>query len=424
MDFFHYKDGEAYCEELAIKEIAAKVGTPAYIYSRATLRRHLKRIKDAFAAYPTLACFAVKANSNLSILRDIFDYGLGADLVSGGELARSLRAGVQPESIVFSGVGKKDEEILAGLKAGIGSFNVESSFELNNIQRIAAQYQMKAPICLRVNPNIDAKTNPKIATGLFSTKFGISEDEIWELVDRIKGMANLELVGLACHIGSQITELRPIKEAAIAMSRLANSVMAKGHPLKILNMGGGLGIRYSKEETPEVEDYAKTLIDVIKETGLKLVIEPGRLLVGNVGILVTQVIGVKKTPQKKFIIVDGAMNDILRPSLYDSYHEILAVKEYRQGEKLEQVDIVGPICETGDFFGKDRLLPLVKDGDLLYLRGCGAYGASMASNYNSRPRAPEILVDGDRLFTVKPREKLESLWIGEDVIISEEDSGE
>ncbi|SMF34188.1 diaminopimelate decarboxylase [Pseudobacteriovorax antillogorgiicola] len=416
MDHFIYKNGEAHCENIPLTEIAEAVGTPAYIYSRNTLKRHARRIIEAFSAYPTLACFAVKANSNLSFLREIFDEGFGADLVSHGELQRALKAGVKPHEIVFSGVGKKDYEIRAGIEAGILSFNVESSFELESINRIALDMGKMAPVCLRINPNIDAKTNPKIATGLFSTKFGMSEAEAKTLVTEIQELPGVQLVGIACHIGSQITDLKPLEEAAEKMSSIALEMLGNGHPLEFIDMGGGLGIRYKDEPDPDVEGYASVLIKHVQKTGLKLVIEPGRLLAGNTGILLNKVIGIKKTPQKNFAIVDGAMNDVIRPSLYDSFHDIATVHE---GVDKPEVlyDVVGPVCETGDFFGKDRTLPQLHAGDLVFLKSCGAYAATMASNYNSRPRAPEVLVDGDKYYIIKPRETLEDLWRGEEVTI-------
>lgn len=413
MDYFNYREEVAYCEDIPLATLAEAVGTPAYIYSRATLKKHLHRIREAFGSYPTLPCFAVKANSNLSILKDIFAAGFGADLVSGGELTRSLRAGVQPSRIVFSGVGKTDSEIRQGIEAGILCFNVESRFELERINRLAVELDRKVSVALRVNPNIDAKTNPKIATGLFSTKFGIAVDDVFSMVAAIETMTAIQLTGIACHIGSQMIDLAPLADAAEKMASLAQELMKKGHPLRFLNMGGGLGIRYKDEPHPQVEEYAQILINAVKPTGLTLIIEPGRVVVGNVGILLTTVLGIKTTPHKVFAVVDGAMNDVIRPSLYDSYHEILPVNP--RGDADINYDVVGPICETGDYFGKDRKLPKLDRGDLLYLRGCGAYAASMASNYNSRPRSPEVMVDGDKFYIVRPREQLEDLWRGEDV---------
>jgi diaminopimelate decarboxylase len=412
VDYFSYRDGRAQCEELPLTDLAETEGTPLYVYSKATLARHCQNLKKAFAAYPTLPCFAVKANSNLSFLREIFSHGFGADLVSIGELERSLLAGVNPKDIVYSGVGKRHDEIERALSVGIGSFNAESAYELKHIESIAKQRKLKAPITLRVNPDIDAKTNPKIATGLYSTKFGLKEDIAWELMETIRHSEHLTLTGVSCHIGSQITQLQPLQEAAKRMAKIASRALEVGHKLDFVNMGGGLGIRYRDESPPSLEDYAGTLINEIKPTGLRLLIEPGRVVAGNTGVLVTRVIGVKKTAEKYFVVVDAAMNDLLRPSLYGSYHDILPVKEPTTGENVV-CDIVGPICETGDFLGKDRTMKLPEQGDLLYIRGCGAYAATMASNYNSRPRSAEVLVNEKAYRVIRPREKLTSLWESE-----------
>lgn len=418
LDFFSYRDGEAYCEDLPLRQIAEQVGTPAYIYSKATLARHCANLQKAFAPYPTLPCFAVKANSNLSFLREIFAHGFGADLVSVGELERSLLAGVKPKDIVFSGVGKRIDEIDRALDVGIGSFNVESQYELSHIATAAARKNMQAPITLRINPNIDAKTNPKIATGLYSTKFGLAEEDAFTLLEMIKAAPQLQLAGLSCHIGSQITELAPLKEAAQRMAEITQRALALGHHPRFINMGGGLGIRYRNELPPSLEDYANTLIEQIKPTGLKLLIEPGRVVAGNTGIVLTRVIGIKRSPQKSFIIVDAAMNDLLRPSMYGSYHDILPVAETKDAENV-LCDVVGPICETGDYLGKDRSMAVPSEGDLMFIRGCGAYGATMASNYNSRPRAVEVMVDGVQSRIIRPREKLADLWASEAACLHE-----
>ena len=412
MDYFSYQNGEAFCEQVALAAVAEQVGTPCYVYSAATLRRHLGKLREAFASYPTLPCFAVKANSNLSVLREIFAQEFGADLVSVGELERSLLAGVNHQRIVFSGVGKRPSEIRRALEVGILSFNVESTYELELIGRLAAELEVQAPISLRVNPNIDARTNPKIATGLYTTKFGLTEDDVEVLAERIRQHDYLQLVGLACHIGSQITELAPLKEAAERMRELSQKLMHNGHALQLLNMGGGLGIRYRDEAPPGLDEYAATLIEAVRPTGLRLVIEPGRVVAGNIGILLTRVIGVKQTPAKHFVVVDAAMNDLLRPSMYGSYHDILPAQEPSQ-RPWGLCDFVGPICETGDILGQDRRIPLPAAEDLYMIRGCGAYAASMASQYNSRPRAAEVLVDGDRFRVVRPRETLASLWQAE-----------
>ncbi|RYZ52881.1 MAG: diaminopimelate decarboxylase [Proteobacteria bacterium] len=412
MEQFIYRNGEAHCENVALKTIAAEVGTPCYVYSKANLSGQVKRLRDAFAGYPTLICFAVKANSNLSVLKEIFQDGMGADIVSVGELERSLKAGAKPTEIVFSGVGKRDDEILRALDVGVYAFNVESKAELESIARLAKGKGKIAPISLRLNPNIDAKTNPKIATGLFSTKFGLVEDEAMELVHFAGNHPNLAMKGVSCHIGSQITDLKPMAEAVEKMVAFAQAVQKEGHKLEFLDMGGGLGIVYKNEIPPSIEDYAQILINAVKPTGLRLLIEPGRLVVGNAGILLCTVMATKRTPKKAFLIVDGAMNDLVRPAMYDAYHGVKAVVESRGVE--EEFDVVGPVCETGDIFGSDRKLPLLKAGDLLYLQSAGAYGSTMSSNYNTRGRAAEVLVDGAKFKTVRRREKLEDLWRDEE----------
>lgn len=409
MDHFLASGGRMFCENVAMQDIADAQGTPAYVYSRATLSRHCEKLKQAFAAYPTLACFAVKANSNLHYLREVFSHGLGADLVSLGELERARIAGVDPGKVVFSGVGKREDEIVAALDMDILSFNVESEFELANIARLAAERGVVANISLRINPNIDAKTNPKITTGLYNTKFGLPEALARRLIGEIGEMSQLRLVGLACHIGSQITDLAPLGQAALRMAAFCAEVRSDAPDLKLINMGGGLGIRYRDENPPGLDDYAQTLISAIRPTGLKLVIEPGRVLAGNTGVLLTRVIGVKTTPDKTFVVVDGAMNDLLRPSMYDSFHDIVAVDEAGPGAEVI-ADFVGPVCETGDTLGKDRAVALPSPGDLFVVRGCGAYAASMSFQYNSRPRAPELLVDGSEVRVIRRRETLQDLW--------------
>jgi len=413
VDNFRIKNKTYCCDDLPLAHLAQSVGTPSYIYSESTLRQNCQQIISAFESYPTLACFAVKALSNLSVLHTIFAEGLGADLVSGGELRRALLAGVRSDRIVFSGVGKQADEIRQALHAGILMFNVESPFELELIAALAREAGRQAAISFRVNPNIDAQTNEKIATGLYSTKFGLPEGELAPLLDQVRRDPHLELAGLACHIGSQIIDLQPMREAVSRMVQLVASVQGAGHKLRYLNMGGGLGIRYRDEEPPSLKEYGRTLIDAVRPTGLHLIIEPGRALVGNIGILLTRVVGVKKTPERHFIVLDAAMNDLLRPTLYGSYHEIEPVTPHQSGAPSVTCDFVGPICETGDFLGKGRTLPLPKVGDLYLIRGCGAYASSMAFQYNSRPRAPEILVKGDQFQVIRARENPEELWAGE-----------
>lgn len=408
MDYFNFRAGEAYAEHVPLKKLAAHFGTPLFVYSKTTLVRHCRKLVEAFAAYPTSACFAVKANSNLAFLKEIFNQGLGADIVSLGELKRSLLAGVDAENIVFSGVGKKDEEIHAGLDAGILSFNVESEFELENIARIAASSNQQAPISLRINPNIDAGTDPKITTGLHTTKFGISEDQASRLVRRIRESSHLNLVGLACHIGSQITELGPLRAASRRMAALSREILAEGFQLKLLNMGGGLGIRYGREQPPKLDEYASTLIENVKDVGLRLVIEPGRVIAGNSGVLLTEVIGVKSTPAKNFVVVDAAMTELVRPAFYGAYHEILTVDQKENDATL--YDVVGPVCESSDVLGIERRFVEPKKGDLMFIRGCGGYAAAMASNYNSRPRPAEVMIDGDKVTLIRKRESLDDLW--------------
>lgn len=410
MDHFNYVNHQAHCEGVPLADLAKEFGTPLFIYSQATLSRHCERLLNAFSSYPTVACFAVKANSNIEYLRQVFKQGLGADIVSIGELERCLLAGVDPKKVVFSGVGKRDDEIRRGLEVGLLSFNVESVFELESISRIAKEMDKVADIALRINPDIDAKTHPKISTGMHTTKFGMTEREALGLCGAILQDPHLNLVGLACHIGSQITDLLPLKDAAERMSQFAKNIMAEGHHLAFLNMGGGLGIRYRHEAPPELEAYANTLIKQVASTGLKLVIEPGRVVSGNSGVLLTKVIGVKQTPKKNFVIVDAAMTELVRPAFYGSYHEILPVKEADANLEARIFDVVGPVCESSDVLGEERHLIDPRPGDLLYIRGCGGYGATMASNYNSRPRPSEVMVTGREYKIVRKREPLDRLW--------------
>ncbi|MBM4250384.1 MAG: diaminopimelate decarboxylase [Deltaproteobacteria bacterium] len=414
MDQFQVKAGRYFCEAVDLTQLAKTEGTPAYVYSRAMLRHHCESLRAAFQGYPTQACFAVKALSNLSVLKEIFGCGFGADLVSAGELERALLAGAPADKIVFSGVGKQAHEIERALNANIMMFNIESPFEVEMIATLAKTMGKVAAVSIRVNPNIDAQTNAKITTGLYSTKFGIAEHDLPALLDAIRRQPGLKLVALGCHIGSQILDLNPLRDAARQMAGLCQSVRQLGFELKHIDMGGGLGIRYRHEDPPSVQSYAATLIDEIKSTGLSLIIEPGRSLVGNIGILLTRVINVKKTPDRHFVVVDAAMNDLVRPTLYESYHTIEGVvTSPAHVSERSLCDIVGPICESGDYLGKDRLMTLPNPGDLLMVRGCGAYAASMASQYNSRPRAPELLVDGGAYKVARKRETLASLWADE-----------
>lgn len=410
MDYFLYKNHIAHCEDVSLQKIAEAVGTPAYVYSSATIERHCAQLKNAFQNKPAVLCYAVKANSNLGILQKIFQAGFGADVVSLGELERALLAGAKTQNIVFSGVGKSEAEIERALDVGILSFNVEAFFELENICRIAARKKKQAALSLRVNPDIDAKTHPKIATGLHSTKFGIAIDQLDAFLNFIRQHPKeLKLIGLACHIGSQLTDLQPIQDAAKKMVALTHKIRAQGFTLTHLNLGGGLGIRYTDENPPGLQEYAEALEAATKDSGCQLILEPGRVIVGNAGVLLTRVLGIKNTAQKKFAIVDAAMNDLIRPSLYGSHHEIHAAHQKPELAK-EVYDIVGPICETGDFLSKDEELQQISAHELLYIRSCGAYGATMASNYNSRPHAAEVMVYGAEFTIIKPRQLLSDLW--------------
>jgi diaminopimelate decarboxylase len=407
---FHFKNNEAYCEGVSLRRLAAEMQTPLYVYSLAMIRERCREFREAFKDHPTLICFAVKANSNLTVLKEISQEGLGADVVSGGELERTKLAGVPPEKIVFSGVGKSGKEIELALTAGISCLNVESISELKQIEGIASSLQKEAPISIRVNPNIDVKTNPYIATGLYSTKFGIAEGDFKEALALVKKSKSLRLIGLSCHLGSQILSTKPFKEATRRMITLAKKAKSEGFPIVQIDMGGGLGIKYQREKPPSVRLYAKTLLAELKESGFRLILEPGRAIVGEAGVLLTEVMIVKKTPKKNFIIVDAAMSELIRPALYQGHHEIIPVR--KQAPQLT-ADVVGPVCETGDYLGLKRRLPSLKPGDFLFIANCGAYGMSMASHYNSRPHPAEVLVDGESYRVIRRREKLDALWSSE-----------
>ena len=412
---FSYTDGRLCCEQVFLDDLATQVGTPTFVYSKSALLQRCAEFQSAFASHPTHICFAVKSLSNIGILNVIFNAGLGADLVSGGELTRAISAGVKAETCVFSGVGKTSVEIDQALSQDIMMFNVEADWELDMISSLAKKQGKRGPISLRINPNIDAGTNDKIATGLYSSKFGLAEADLPPLLARIARDPYLQLVGLACHIGSQITDLRPIEQAAREMSRIAVTLRESGFPLRYLDLGGGLGITYRDEAPPDLQRYASTLITAAKTANLTLVIEPGRSLVGQTGILLTRVLGTKSTPQKVFAVVDAAMNDLLRPTLYGAHHEILPVAAPATAEThslatLAPIDFVGPICETGDFIAKNRLIKTPQSDDLFAVMSCGAYGSSMGSNYNTRPSAPEILIHQTEAYQVRRRQPLQSLW--------------
>ena len=407
MHHFQYKGNDLYCEDMAIENIAKEVGTPFYLYSKETLEHHFKVFDNAFSDVPHITCYAVKANSNIAIL-DIFGrLGGGADIVSGGELFRALRAGMSPGKIVYSGVGKKIEEIDFALKSGILMFNIESSQELEVINQRAEKLGKKARISIRINPDVDPKTHPYISTGLKKSKFGIDIKKALNEYRKARELKNIEVVGVDCHIGSQITEIGPFKDAVRKIKELVVTLTSEGFAIKYLDLGGGLGIPYNAEEPPLPLEYARTIIEEVRGLGCTLILEPGRLLVGNAGILVTKVLYTKDTEEKSFVIVDAGMNDLIRPSIYGSFHFIQPVKKEERPNTM--VDVVGPVCESGDFLAKERQMPEARQGELLAVMSGGAYGFAMASNYNSRPRVAEVLVQGDRYHIIRKRETFEDL---------------
>jgi diaminopimelate decarboxylase len=411
MHHFQYKGDELYAEEVAVKDIVAKVGSPVYIYSQATLERHFKAMDNAFASAAHTICYSVKANSNLAVLKTFINLGGGVDIVSGGELYRALLAGVDPKKVVYSGVGKRDDEIAYALESGILMFNVESEQELDRINEVAGRVGKKAGIAIRVNPDVDPETHPYITTGLKSAKFGINIERALEQYGRAKNMANLEILGIDCHIGSQLTKVSPFVDAIKKLKRLITGLTEMGISIKYLDLGGGLGIQYNDEEPPLPADYGSSILAETKGLGLHLLFEPGRNLVGNAGVLVGTCLYTKKGEEKNFVIVDAGMNDLARPSLYGSFHGVKAVKKDQDG--VIEADIVGPICESGDFLVKHREIPNFKQGDLMAFMSAGAYGFTMSSNYNSRPRVTEVMVKGDKFEVIREREKVEDLVKGE-----------
>lgn len=414
MDYFNYRNDELYVEDISVQDIVYQHGSPCYIYSRATLERHWNAFDKAFGEQAHLICYAVKANSNIAILNLLARLGSGFDIVSLGELERVIAAGGDPKKIVFSGVGKREDEILAALKTGIRCFNVEVSGELDRINILANQLDVIAPVSFRVNPDVDAKTHPYISTGLKENKFGIDIDQALSEYRRAAAMSNVEVVGIDCHIGSQLTETRPFLDALDRVLELVNALEAEGIYLHHIDLGGGLGICYKDEQPPEPSEYILAILARLGNQHYEILLEPGRAIVGNAGILVTQVEYLKTTPHKNFAIVDAAMNDLVRPSLYSAWQEIIPVTK-RSDAIEQQWDIVGPVCETGDFLGKDRALK-INQGDLLAIRSSGAYGFSMSSNYNSRPRVAEIMVDGAKVRVIRDRERISHLWAGEHLL--------
>jgi diaminopimelate decarboxylase len=413
MNHFHYQDQALFCEEVPVAEIAREAGTPFYLYSHRTLLHHFRVFDAAFAEVPHIVCFAVKSNSNTAILRLFVREGGGVDLVSGGELYRALKAGVDPGKVVYSGVGKREDEIDFALKSGILMFNVESAQELETINDRAARLGIRAGIALRVNPDVDPETHPHISTGLKENKFGVDVEASLEAYRRAAALSHLDIKGVSCHIGSQVTKITLFIDALDRLKDLIRRLRQEGIAIRYLDLGGGLGITYDREEPPQPAQYARAIIDAAKELDCTFIFEPGRVLVGNAGILVTQVLYTKGNEGKKFLIVDAGMNDLIRPSLYGSFHRILPVI---RGERPEmKVDVVGPICESGDFLAKGRLLPVFENGELMAVMSAGAYGFTMSSNYNSRPRIPEILVRDDRWYVIRKRETYEDLTRGEDI---------
>lgn len=411
MNFFKYRNNELYAEEVPVRELAETYGTPLFIYSYATLARHFKAYEEAFDGLPHIICFALKANSNAAVLNLFSKNGGGADAVSGGEIFRAIKAGIPPEKIVYAGVGKTEKEIRYALKSGILMFNVESGEELLEIDRIAGLMKVKAPIALRVNPDIDPQTHPYISTGLKKHKFGIPIDEALEYYRFANSLKNIEIIGIHKHIGSQLTRISPFVDALKRTIFLVDALKAYGLDIKYLDIGGGLGITYKDETPPLPADLAKNLLPLLKNRKLTLIMEPGRSLTGNAGILVTKVLYLKKNPEKEFVIIDAGMNDLVRPAFYDAYHHIQPIEKKRR--KIILADVVGPICESGDFLAKDRELSDVKMGEYLAVMSAGAYGFSMSSNYNSRTKAAEVMVKGKKHAVIRKRETYKDLVRGE-----------
>lgn len=429
MDHFHYRDHELYCEDVRVADLAARFGTPLYIYSQATIKHHLDALNTAFKALDPLVCYSVKANSNLGILKVVAENGSGFDVVSGGELARVLRVGGQADKVVFAGVGKTDSEIAAAIAAGVLMFNVESEEELAAIDRVAQAMGKVAPVALRVNPDVDPKTHRYISTGKKESKFGMDIDRSLRLAQEAVAMKGVAMIGMHMHIGSQITTVEPYGHAAEKGVEIIGQLRAMGHPIRWYNMGGGFGIAYRGGEAKAIQEFADVIVPKVAATGCRLAMEPGRVVVGNAGVLVSSVIFTKKSGDKRFLIQDAAMNDLIRPSLYEAFHRIWPVKvpagfpsppaNYESDiEGTQTWDVVGPVCESGDFLAKDRHLPQMATGDLLATFSAGAYGMVMASNYNTRPRAAEVLVNGSETKLVRRRETFEDL-VGPELVAIE-----
>jgi diaminopimelate decarboxylase len=413
MHFFKYHGGELYAEDVTVRHLAEKYGTPLYIYSYNTLLRHFKAYDEAFDGFPHMICFAVKANSNAAILRLFATKGGGADIVSGGELYAALKAGVPSRKIVYAGVGKTEAEIRFALSSKILMFNVESEAELEEIDRVAGKMKVKAPVALRINPDIDPETHPYIATGLKKHKFGIPIEDALEYYELACGLKNINVIGVHKHIGSQITKVTPFVDALKRILLLIDELALRGVAVQYLDVGGGLGISYKDEEPPVPADLAKHLMPLLKGRKLTLIMEPGRSIAGNAGILVTKTLYLKESAEKDFIIVDAGMNDLIRPSLYNAYHNVVPVVRNRRGKVF--CDVVGPICESGDFLAREREMSRVKQGEYLAVMSAGAYGFSMSSNYNSRTRAAEVIVKGKEHVLIRKRETYADLIRNEQI---------
>ncbi len=406
MHYFEYRTGELHCEGVALERIAAEVGTPAYVYSEETLRRHVRVFDEAFQSIPHLICYAVKANSNINVLRRFAEWGTGFEIVSGGELFRVLRAGGSPQKVIFDGPGKTPEEIRYAVDAEILFFNVESAAEMAVIQQAARTANKRVRVSVRTNPDVDPRTHPYISTGMQKHKFGVSLPDARELYRSLRQSPNIDIVGVTCHIGSQITEMAPFEEAVSSIRKFVLELKSDGVGLQYLDVGGGLGISYNAEEPPSPATYAASIAAATKDLGLTIVLEPGRVIVGNAGILLTRVTLKKNQGSKRFLVVDAGMNDLIRPALYGSHHQLWPVRT--RGGK-ETVDVVGPICESADFFAQNREVEVLESGDLLAVMSAGAYGFSLSSNYNSRPRAAEVLVSGNSYQVIRRRESYEDL---------------
>ena len=414
MHDFQYQGNELFCEDVPLRQVVEQVGSPCYIYSHRTLIRHFHAFEEAFKNVPHFVAFAMKANSNIAVLRVLAREGCGADIVSGGELFRALKAGISPQKMVFAGVGKSEAEIQYALKSNILMFNVESPDELQYINTVAGAMGMRARVALRINPDIDPQTHPYISTGLKKSKFGIRSDRALEEFEIAKQLPHIEVVGVHKHIGSQLTKINPFVDALKKILELIGTLQSKGFNIQYLNIGGGLGITYSDETPPHPKDLAAAISPLLSTIKCHLIMEPGRSIVGNAGVLVTKVLYNKEAETKRFVIVDAAMNDLLRPSLYEAHHDIVPVFK-NESLPVNTVDVVGPICESGDFLARDRKMGSVKQGDLLAVMSAGAYAFTMSSNYNHRPRVPEVLVKGKEIMVVRKRESFEDLIRGESI---------